>query len=220
MDFTENCAGPFEGGRMHGAEGGALKLRRIAEEIKECRKCGLAVSRTNTVPGEGNAENPDVMFIGEGPGADEDASGRPFVGRAGQLLTKMILAMGYSREDVFIANIVKCRPPNNRVPDSGEMVLCMPWLFEQISAVRPKCIVALGATALKGLTGRESVSITRERGVWTEFRGIPMLPTFHPSYLLRAPLAKKEAWEDLKSVLRFLGRPIPDNSGRVKSNMR
>lgn len=188
-------------------------LQCIAAQVAECTACGLHRSRTNTVPGVGNGNSPDVMFIGEGPGHDEDMQGIPFVGKAGQLLTKMIEAMGYSRDDVFIANIVKCRPPDNRTPEQAEMEACMPYLLRQIELVKPKTIVALGGTALKGLTGNTAASITKERGIWNKFNGVPMMPTFHPAYLLRFPAAKVEAWKDLKAVLKLLGKTPPRAGG-------
>lgn len=189
-------------------------LEGIAEGVASCTACQLAQTRTNTVPGAGNGASPDVMFIGEGPGRDEDEQGIPFVGRAGQLLTKMIEAMGYTRDEVFIANVVKCRPPNNRVPEDDEMAACLPWLLRQIKIVKPKAIVTLGATALKGLTGRTDVAISKERGVWNKFNGIPLMPTFHPSYLMRYPPAKVEAWKDLKAVLKLLGKTSPQTKGK------
>lgn len=189
-------------------------LEGIAEGVASCTACRLAESRTKTVPGAGNGSTPDIMFIGEGPGRDEDEQGIPFVGRAGQLLTKMIAAMGCNRDEVFIANVVKCRPPNNRVPEDDEMAACLPWLLRQIEIVKPKTIVTLGATALKGLTGRTDVLISKERGVWNKFNGIPLMPTFHPSYLMRYPPAKVEAWKDLKAVLKLLGKTPPQQEAK------
>lgn len=174
-------------------------LEEIAAQIASCKACPLAASRTHTVPGIGRLA-PEVMFIGEGPGADEDAQGVPFVGRAGELLTKMIAAMGYSREEVYIANIVKCRPPENRKPAPEEMSACFPFLQRQIEQVRPKTIVALGATAIQGLL-HTNQGINALRGHWLEYQGIPVMPTFHPAYLLRMPVAKREAWSDLKQVM-------------------
>ena len=162
------------------------------------------MTRHNVVPGIGKLE-PDVMFIGEGPGADEDAQGLPFVGRAGELLTKMIAAMGYSREEVFIANVVKCRPPDNRKPTPQEMAACMPYLKRQVEIVKPKTIVALGATAVQGLLNTTR-GINALRGHWMEFQGIPVMPTFHPAYLLRMPVAKRDAWADLKLVMARLAQ--------------
>jgi DNA polymerase len=149
------------------------------------------------------------MFVGEGPGADEDAQGLPFVGKAGQLLDRMIKAMGFDPAEVYICNIVKCRPPENRTPEPDEMTACIPYLHEQIALVQPKCMVALGGTAAKGLLGTTE-GITRLRGRWKLYRAsIPVMPTFHPSYLLRKEDAKREVWSDLKEVLKNLGRPLP-----------
>jgi len=183
------------------------QLAEIAEEIGVCTKCSLHETRTKTVPGQGSS-NPEIMFIGEAPGYDEDRQGLAFVGRAGQLLTKMIEAMGCTRDEVFIGNILKCRPPENRTPMPDEMETCMPYLKEQIAVLEPKVIVALGSTAVKGLLDVRT-GITKLRGNWMSFEGIDLMPTFHPAYLLRTASAKKDAWEDLKEVLRHLGRPIP-----------
>lgn len=175
---------------------------------RACTKCReLARTRTQVVFGVGNRQA-EVMFIGEAPGADEDEQGEPFVGRAGQLLTKIIEAMGFTRQDVYIANILKCRPPNNRVPLPAESTNCLPYLLRQIELVRPKAIVALGATAVRGLLGVET-SISKMRGNWYNFHAVPLMPTFHPAYLLRNPSAKREVWNDMKAVLEKLGRPIP-----------
>ena len=179
-------------------------LAGIAAECAACSACGLCNGRIQAVPGQGRAENPDIMFIGEAPGADEDQQGLAFVGRAGQLLTKMIAAMGYAREEVFIANICKCRPPNNRTPTPEEMAACISFLKRQIALVKPKYIVALGNTAILGLLGR--TGIMRLHGVWQEFEGIPLMPTFHPAYLLRAPAAKRDCWKDLQLVMAKLGK--------------
>ncbi len=185
----------------HGAE-----LERIACTIAGCRKCPLHRTRTQTVPGQGNPQ-PEIMFIGEAPGADEDEQGLAFVGRAGQLLTKMIQAMGLQREEVFIANILKCRPPDNRPPLPEEMETCIPFLKEQIRVLKPKVIVALGATAVRGLVGLDGIS--KLRGKWLLFEGIDLMPTYHPAYLLRNPPAKKEVWMDLQEALRRIGRTAP-----------
>jgi len=179
-------------------------LEAVAEAVRACRACALAATRTRSVPGEGAPQGPDVMFVGEAPGRDEDVQGRPFVGAAGKLLDKMIAAMGYAREQVFIANVLKCRPPQNRTPTPEEMALCLPYLRRQIALVRPRTIVALGATAYRGLTGDQAAIASRVRGIWTEFDGIPMMPTFHPAYLLRVPSAKRVVWEDLQKVLARL----------------
>lgn len=183
------------------------ELAAIAADIAGCKQCVLHRTRTRTVPGQGNLA-PEILFIGEAPGADEDEQGLAFVGAAGQLLTRMILAMGLQREDVFIANILKCRPPGNRVPTPEEMETCMPYLKRQIECLKPKVIVALGATAVRGLLHTET-GITKLRGNWKVFQDIPVMPTFHPAYLLRNPPAKKEAWEDLQAVLRRIGRTPP-----------
>ena len=183
-------------------------LEEIAAHISTCCNCPLSAGRTHTVPGEGNANAPDILFIGEGPGADEDAQGRPFIGPAGQLLTKMIEAMGYHREEVFITNIVKCSPPNNRAPLPEEMEACLLYLRQQIGLIRPKIIVGMGATAIKGLLGK-TAGITRLRGTWQEYEGIRLMPTFRPSALLRDPSKKKEVWQDLQQVLKVLGKEPP-----------
>jgi DNA polymerase len=183
-------------------------LEEIAGQIRVCSACPLHAARKNTVPGEGNPNHPDILFVGEGPGADEDAQGRPFVGAAGQLLDKMIEAMGYKRSEVFIANLVKCRPPGNRVPLPEEMNACVPYLKAQIALIRPKIIVALGKTAVQGLL-EEEVAITKFRGTWCTYKGIDLMPTYHPAYLLRSPGKKGEAWADLKAVLAKLGKEPP-----------
>lgn len=180
-------------------------LTRIAAEIAGCRKCRLCEGRRNVVPGQGRGDRPDIMFIGEGPGEDEDRQGLAFVGRAGQLLTQFIEGIGYKREDVFIGNIVKCRPPGNRTPLPDEMAACLPYLERQIALIRPRIIVALGATALKGLFGDPKISITRLRGKWLDYGGIPVMPTFHPAYVLRNPAAESDVREDLKRVVERLG---------------
>ena len=182
-------------------------MARLAKAISGCKKCDLHETRTHAVPGQGSFA-PDIAFVGEAPGADEDQQGLAFIGRAGQLLTKMILAMGFQREEVFIGNILKCRPPNNRKPMPDEMETCMPYLKQQLAFLRPKVIIALGATAVHGLLDI-SQGITKIRGTWYSFEGIDVMPTFHPAYLLRDPHKKREVWEDLKTVLRHIGRPIP-----------
>ena len=184
-------------------------LDEIAGQIRVCSACPLHSLRKNTVPGEGNPNRPDILFVGEGPGADEDSLGRPFVGEAGRLLDKMIEAMGYKREAVFIANIVKCRPPDNRPPRPEEMTACVPYLKAQIALIQPKIIVALGKTAVQGLL-QEEVAITKFRGTWCKYEGIDLMPTYHPAFLLRSPGHKGEAWADLKAVLAQLGKePAP-----------
>ena len=176
----------------------------LQDAVANCRNCGLCQARNHTVFGEGNI-HAELMFIGEGPGADEDAAGRPFVGRAGQLLTKMIAAMTYTREEVYIANVVKCRPPGNRNPAPEEAMACLGYLKQQIALIRPKVIVCLGGVALSFLC-QQAGGITRARGHWLDFEGIPVMPTFHPAFLLRQESAKKEVWSDLQQVMRALGR--------------
>jgi DNA polymerase len=183
------------------------RLLELATEIRTCQKCALHAARTQTVFARGNPEA-ELCFIGEGPGADEDEQGFPFVGKAGQLLDRMIVAMGFSPDDVYVCNIVKCRPPQNRKPEPGEMRACTPYLREQLELVSPKVMVALGATAVEGLLGVGG-GITQIRGHWKLYRGIPVMPTFHPAYLLRTPSAKREVWADLQAVLKQLGRPLP-----------
>jgi DNA polymerase len=186
-------------------------LAKISEEIAACKACRLCEGRRHTVPGEGNPR-PVLLFIGEGPGADEDAQGRPFVGAAGQLLDKMIVAMGLKREEVFIANIIKCRPPGNRTPETDEVTACLSFLKRQIAVLQPSVICALGNTPLRALTGNEKAGITRLRGQRLTYNGITMIPTFHPSFLLRNPDAKKPCWEDLQTVLAIMGRTLPKRS--------
>ena len=180
-------------------------LRAIREDIGDCTRCGLSRGRKNIVFGVGNPKA-DIMFIGEGPGADEDEQGEPFVGRAGQLLNNMIAAMGLRREDVYIANVVKCRPPQNRAPERDEIETCSPFLMRQVDVIRPKIIVALGATAAKTLLGI-SDSMASLRGRLYDFRGTKLAVTYHPAFLLRDPRQKKEAWKDLQMVMNFLGMP-------------
>jgi DNA polymerase len=175
-------------------------LAAIREHLGDCRRCKLAGTRTNIVFGVGNPQA-KLMFVGEGPGADEDAKGEPFVGRAGQKLNEMIRAIGFAREDVYIANVVKCRPPGNRDPEPEEVATCSPFLVRQIEAIRPRVIVALGSPAAKMLLGTKA-GITALRGTWGWFRGIPVMPTFHPAYLLRAytPENRRLVFEDLKAA--------------------
>jgi DNA polymerase len=181
----------------------------LAEEVQTCSRCALHAGRTQTVFARGNPLS-DLVFVGEGPGHEEDLRGEPFVGPAGQLLDKMIVAMGYGRDDVYICNIVKCRPPGNRKPEPPEIASCSPFLAAQLALIKPKVIVALGATAVQGLMGTTE-GITRVRGTWKLYKGtVPIMPTFHPAYLLRQPNAKREVWSDLKEVMRFLGRSVPE----------
>ena len=186
----------------------AAELARIEARAKSCVLCKeLSRCRHSVVFGVGNPRA-ELMFIGEAPGADEDAQGEPFVGRAGQLLTKIIQAMGCRREDVYISNVLKCRPPQNRTPFPDEVTNCLPYLLSQIELIQPKVIVALGATAVRSLLDVQ-IGITKMRGRWYTFRDIPIMPTFHPAYLLRNPAAKREVWEDMKAVMEKLGRKPP-----------
>lgn len=180
-------------------------LEDIRADLGECQRCKLWRTRTNIVFGEGNPKA-ELMFVGEAPGAGEDATGRPFVGRAGQLLTKMIEAIGMKREEVYIANILKSRPPGNRNPEADETAACKPFLLRQIAVIRPKLIVTLGNPATQGLL-ETKVGITKLRGEFQDYpriAGIKVLPTFHPAFLLRSLDKKREAWEDLKKVRAFL----------------
>ena len=183
-------------------------LLKIVEDIGDCRRCRLSEARNKIVFGDGNPQSP-LVFVGEGPGADEDAQGLPFVGKSGQLLDKMIAAMGYSPDDIYICNIVKCRPPENRKPEPVEMAACSPFVTQQLAMIKPKVIVALGATAVQGLLPSVTEGITRLRGKWKIYQQtIPVMPTFHPAYLLRSPEAKRDVWTDLKAVMERLGKPI------------
>ena len=195
----------------------AAAFAALRERVLACGKCPhLASSRKNVVFGVGNPDA-QLMFVGEAPGADEDEQGEPFVGKAGQLLTKIIQATGLQRGDVFIANILKCRPDTpgqsagNRKPTPEEMLTCIPYLHEQIDLIRPKVIVALGATAVEGLLGK-SLGITKLRGNWKTYRGTPLMPTYHPAYLLRnqAMSEKRRVWEDMLAVMEKLGMPISE----------
>ncbi len=181
----------------------ASSLEEIRVEIGACTRCKLhTLGRTTIVFGTGNP-NADLMFVGEAPGADEDEQGVPFVGRAGQLLTKIIEAIDLRREDVYIANVIKCRPPANRNPEQDEVATCEPFLFRQIDAIKPKVIVALGTHAAHTLL-RTDVPISRIRGKQHEYRGAILIPTFHPAYLLRSPDRKRDVWEDMKLVKSLL----------------
>ena len=198
------------------AEKAAVELEKIADEVRQCRKCGLGSLRTNAVPGEGRA-NARIVFVGEGPGADEDAQGRPFVGRAGQLLDKVIVACGLKREDVFICNILKCRPPENRDPKPEEIISCLPYLQRQIELINPEVIVALGAHAARTLLNTNK-SIGQLRGQFQQYYAglgrapIKLMPTYHTAYLLRnySQENRRRVWEDMKKVLAELGLPIPE----------
>jgi DNA polymerase len=180
-----------------------MNLKELENFTLQCRKCALCQRRNKVVFGQGS-QDADLMFIGEGPGRDEDIQGIPFVGEAGQLLTKMINAMQFSRSDVYISNIVKCRPPNNRNPEEDEAVKCIPILKRQIELIKPQVIVLLGAVPLKYMLGK--TGITRLRGHWFSYNGIKVMPTFHPAYLLRSPAAKKDVWVDLQKVMHIFNK--------------
>jgi uracil-DNA glycosylase len=184
-------------------------LLKIREDIGDCQRCRLGKTRTHIVFADGNPKA-ELVFVGEGPGADEDASGVPFVGRAGKLLTQMIEAMGLQRKDVYICNVVKCRPPGNRPPEPDEVTTCSPFLVRQLEVINPKVIVALGATAAKTLLETET-GISKFRGQWLDFRGKKLMATYHPAYLLRNPPAKGEVWKDLQKVMAELGLEVKKN---------
>ena len=186
-------------------EGDSLEV--IRGELAGCTRCKLHRRRTNIVFGVGNP-HAELVFVGEGPGHDEDVQGIPFVGRAGQLLTQMIIAMGIKREDVYIANVVKCRPPENRTPEKDEIATCLPFLMRQIANINPKAIVCLGSVAAQALLNTNK-SISHFRGQWFDFRGAKLMATYHPAYLLRNPHAKPEVWADLKKVMAYLGLTPP-----------
>jgi DNA polymerase len=177
-------------------------LEDIHGDIGDCKRCGLCEGRTHIVHSEGNPQA-RLMFVGEAPGADEDAQARPFVGRAGQLLNKIIEAIGMKREEVFIGNINRCRPPANRAPMPDEAAACKPFLMREIAVVRPDVIVVMGNTAMKNLLGTKE-GITKLRGIFQDYHGVKVMPTFHPAYLLRDPSKKRETWEDMKKVRDYL----------------
>ncbi len=187
----------------------AADIRRLRTMAEVCTKCRLCEGRNKVVFGAGQTQSPQIVFVGEGPGADEDRQGEPFVGRAGALLTAAITkGMGLRREEVYIANVVKCRPPGNRAPLPDEIAACTPYLFRQLEILAPKVIVTLGQPAQLAFCG-VNIGITKLRGQWQEWRGIKLLPTFHPAYILRTPSAKRFFWEDLKAVMDVLGMKRP-----------
>ncbi len=181
-------------------------LLKVRSDLGECTRCKLHSTRNKIVFGDGNPKA-DLVFVGEGPGHDEDLQGLPFVGRAGKLLTQMIEAMGLQRRDVYICNVVKCRPPENRLPERDEVSTCSPFLLRQIDAIAPKVIVCLGACAAQTLL-ETNRGISHFRGQWLEFRGRRLLATYHPAYLLRNPAAKSEVWKDLQKVMAVLGLEV------------
>jgi len=188
-------------------------LARIREDIGDCKRCRLCEARNSIVFGEGS-ERAQLVFVGEGPGHDEDMQGLPFVGRAGKLLNQMIEAMGLRRDDVYICNIVKCRPPGNRQPERDEVATCSPFLDRQLAVIHPKVVVCLGNVAAQTLLGTNK-SISQFRGQWFDFRGMKLLATYHPAFLLRTPSAKSEVWTDLKKVMAELGLKPPKPKPRA-----
>lgn len=190
-------------------------LEKITADLQGCTRCKLCEGRKTIVIGEGNPQA-SLVFVGEGPGEQEDLQGRPFVGKAGQLLDRMIAAMGLSREQVYILNVVKCRPPGNRNPEFDEIQACSPFLHRQLDLIQPKVVVALGKFAAQTLLQTDE-RITRLRGQFFQYRNSKLMPTFHPSFLLRNPDAKREAWQDLKAVANELGLEIPVHA-KVNSN--
>jgi uracil-DNA glycosylase family 4 len=200
----------FDGGeqQLGSSEERRQELTVLAKSVSKCTRCGeLACTRTQTVFGVGHLD-PEICFVGEAPGADEDAQGEPFVGAAGQLLNRIITACGLKREEVYICNILKCRPPGNRLPLPDEAANCREYLERQIELVHPKFICALGACAAQNLLDTK-LSIGKLRGQFQQYRGIPVLCTYHPAYLLRSPDKKRDVWEDMKKLLQRLGRPVP-----------
>jgi len=187
-------------------------LLKIREDIGECTRCKLHRGRNKIVFGDGDPQA-RLVFVGEGPGADEDQQGLPFVGRAGKLLTQMIEAMGLERREVYICNVVKCRPPENRTPEKDEVATCSPFLLRQLDVIKPKVIVCLGSVAAQTLLATNR-GISHFRGEWLEFRGYKLLATYHPAYLLRNPAAKGEVWKDLQKVMAELGLQLKKNKGK------
>lgn len=183
-------------------------LPQLREYIGDCQRCPLSENRTHIVFGVGNPDA-DLVFVGEAPGRDEDLKGEPFVGRAGQLLTRIIAAMGLTRDDVYICNVIKCRPPNNRDPLPPEIEMCEPFLKEQLRLINPRAICALGSFASQTLLKSE-VRISRLRGEVRDYNGVPLMPTYHPSFLLRNPNAKRDVWDDIKKVMDLLDLPVPE----------
>ena len=185
-------------------------LEELRDEIGDCQRCELSKGRKTIVFGVGNPDA-DLVFVGEAPGRDEDIQGEPFVGKAGQLLTKIISAMGLTRDKVYICNVIKCRPPDNRDPLPSEIQMCEPFLKEQLNIIKPRAICTLGSFASQTLLKSE-VRISRLRGQLRDYNGVPLMPTYHPSYLLRNPQAKREVWEDIKKVMELLDLSFPSHS--------
>jgi uracil-DNA glycosylase len=202
-------AEPFEAPELDSTDKKSRLIALDSNEVRSCTRCRLCESRTQTVFGEGDADA-QIFFIGEGPGETEDHTGRPFVGRAGEKLNEMLAAMGLRREQVYIANIVKCRPPGNREPAPDEVATCTPYLQRQLEIIRPRVIVTLGRPATQHMLGK-SIAISKVRGQWQEWRGIKLMPTFHPAYILRnyTPETRAAVWSDLKQVMSELGMKLP-----------
>ncbi len=196
---TQSAVDLSDPGALHSIE----SIEQLEAIASVCTKCRLSTGRTQVVYGTGSP-NADLMFIGEAPGRDEDIQGKPFVGRAGQLLTDIIKAMKLTRDDVYIANVIKCRPPENRNPEPEELEACRPFIQRQIELIKPRVIVTLGKFALQSLTGK-MYAISAARGSWLDYKGIKVMPTYHPAYLLRTPGAKKDVWQDMKKVMAQLG---------------
>ena len=192
-------------------------FEQMKKQVEQCKACQLHLKRQNSVFGEGNPKA-DLMFIGEAPGADEDRQGRPFVGKAGQLLTKIIKAMGLERKEVFIANVIKCRPPFNRDPEPEEIACCWHFIEKQIKLINPKVICTLGRISTRTLLQTTS-AISRLRGNFGEYKGIKVMPTFHPSYLLRNPSAKKLVWEDMQKIMKYLADNSEQYSAKIKAKL-
>ena len=202
---SQHAAPPVEANGQMGCQASSAveeSLTVIRADLGDCQRCGLAASRTQIVYGTGH-QNARLVLVGEAPGRDEDLKGEPFVGEAGRLLDRILLAMGMRREEVYICNVLKCRPPGNRDPLPEEVATCENFLIRQIAAIRPEVIVGLGRFAVQTLL-KTKVSISQLRGEWQKYQGIPMMPTYHPAYLLRNPEGKRDVWEDMKEVLRVL----------------
>ena len=208
LDFLDAGPSGIKGKRVHLEDLDTLEALRAF--IGECQRCKLHRERTRLVFGEGSA-HARLVFVGEGPGREEDRAGRPFVGEAGRLLTKIINAMGLAREAVYICNVVKCRPPKNRDPEGDEVETCIPFLKRQLGIISPEVICSLGRVAGQGLLG-EGFKITNERGKWHSYMGIPLMPTYHPAYLLRNPSAKRQVWQDVQKIMVRLGLEVRNNA--------
>ncbi len=185
---------------------GFASLEDLRKYVGDCKRCKLGYGRRNLVFGEGSPQA-RLVFVGEGPGREEDQAGLPFVGEAGRLLTKIVNAMGLSREEVYICNVVKCRPPKNRDPEADEIETCLPFLKNQLNLIRPQVICTLGRIAAQALLGKE-FKITVERGRWHSFMDIPLMPTYHPAYLLRNPSAKRQVWDDIQKIMKHMGLEV------------